>query len=84
MSTEITHNDVTPPAAPDHQCINASCGCNDLVSAGGCSEWCTGHTTELADLERGKDQVGKCGCHHQTCIQNRGAVLAGTPERGMS
>jgi hypothetical protein len=84
MSTQITHDDITPPAAPDHQCINASCGCNDLVSAGACTEWCMGHTTELADLQRGKDAVQACECGHQTCLANRGAAHAGTPERGMS
>jgi hypothetical protein len=83
MSTEITHDDVTPPAAPDHQCINASCGCNDLVSAGACSEWCMGHTTELADVQQGKDQLTECGCGHGTCALNQG-TLAGTPQRGMS
>jgi hypothetical protein len=84
MSTEITHDDITPPAAPDHQCINASCGCNDLVSAGGCSQWCTAHTTELADLQQGKAEAGPCECGHGTCLGNRGAVGAGTPQRGMS
>ncbi len=84
MSSEITHNDATPPPAPDHQCINVSCGCNDLVSAGACSEWCMANTTELADVERGKDAVAPCDCGHATCKANAGAVLAGTPERGMS
>ena len=44
---------IDPPPAPAHQCINASCGCNDLVSAGPCHEWCSANTTELADVERG-------------------------------
>lgn len=84
MSTEITHDDVTPPPAPAHQCINASCGCNDLISAGTCSEWCMANTTELADVERGKADIGRCGCGHDTCLTNKGAVGAGTPQRGMS
>jgi len=84
MSTEITHDDIRPPAAPDHQCINVSCGCNDLVSAGTCSEWCMANTTELADIKKGKDTVGPCDCGHAVCTENQGAVSAGTPQRGMS
>jgi hypothetical protein len=42
------------------------------------------NTTELADVERGKDAVAPCDCGHATCKANAGAVLAGTPERGMS
>jgi hypothetical protein len=83
MTTAMTHDDATPPAAPDHQCINASCGCNDLVSAGACSEWCMGNTTELSDVQRGKDALSACNCGHETCRQQAGAG-AGTPERGMS
>ncbi|HEV3087393.1 MAG TPA: hypothetical protein VGX96_09240 [Candidatus Elarobacter sp.] len=74
---------IDPPPAPAHQCINATCGCNDLVSAGPCAEWCGEHTTELADVERGKASLsGTCGCGHATCDANRGS--RGTPERGMS
>jgi hypothetical protein len=84
MTTNVTHGDATPPAAPDHQCINVSCGCNDLVSAGACSEWCMGHTTELADVERGKAELVACSCGHATCVATRGASAPGTPQRGMS
>jgi hypothetical protein len=42
------------------------------------------NTTELADVEKGKDSVGECGCGHQTCLTNHGAAAAGTPQRGMS
>jgi hypothetical protein len=84
MSTEVIHDDITPPAAPDHQCINASCGCNDLVSAGACGEWCMANTTELADVKKGKDAVSACGCGHAICTEHEGAVHAGTPQRGMS
>jgi len=83
MSTAITHDDATPPPAPDHHCINAGCGCNDLVSAGPCSEWCSAHTTELGDLQKGKDSLDPCGCGHATCTEKT-AVLVGTPKRGMS
>jgi hypothetical protein len=82
--TSNTHDDATPPAAPDHQCINVSCGCNDLVSAGACSEWCMGHTTELADVERGKAALTDCTCGHQTCVDNHAPSAPGTPQRGMS
>jgi hypothetical protein len=70
------------PPAPRHQCINAACGCNDLVSAGPCSEWCAAHTIELADAEQGKVRPVDCLCGHDVCIQNR--VARGTPERGMA
>ncbi len=83
MSTAITHDDVTPPAAPDHQCINAGCGCNDLVSAGPCSEWCSAHTVELADLNKNRAALEACNCGHATCV-NAAAALVGTPQRGMS
>ena len=75
---------IEPPPAPRHQCINAACGCNDLVSAGPCSEWCAAHTVELADALTGKvrrDTV-RCECGHEICIENQRAL--GTPERGMS
>ncbi|MGD0475039.1 MAG: hypothetical protein ABSB70_17745 [Candidatus Velthaea sp.] len=84
MTTNVTHGDATPPPAPDHQCINVSCGCNDLVSAGACSEWCMGHTTELADVERGKAAPGECNCGHGTCLNRFAAAGSGTPQRGMS
>jgi hypothetical protein len=74
---------IEPPPAPQHQCINVSCGCNDLVSAGPCSEWCSANTTEAADVERGKATVeNACGCGHATCRANTAA--RGTPERGVS
>jgi hypothetical protein len=62
--------------------LNAACGCNDLVSAGTCSEWCAGNTVEMADVERGASPNVACNCGHATCTANRG--LRGTPERGMS
>ncbi len=74
---------IDPPPAPAHQCINAACGCNDLVSAGPCSEWCSANTVELADVERGKVPLtANCSCGHDICTANRGS--RGTPERGMS
>jgi hypothetical protein len=77
----VTH-EITPPPGPDHQCINASCGCNDLVTAGGCAEWCMEHTTEAGDLKRGKSSIEDCKCGHATCINSRPAP--GTAERGMA
>ena len=73
---------VDPPPAPAHQCLNVGCGCNDLVSAGPCSEWCSAHTVEAADVERGAGAPAGCGCGHATCRANPGAT--GTPERGLS
>ena len=74
---------IDPPPAPAHQCINAACGCNDLVSAGPCHEWCAANTVELADVEAGKASLATdCGCGHPLCDANRAA--RGTPERGMS
>ena len=74
---------IEPPPAPQHQCLNVLCGCNDLVSAGTCSEWCAANTVEAADVERGKASLaGGCNCGHATCAQNRAA--RGTPERGLS
>jgi len=74
---------IEPPPAPEHQCINAACGCNDLVSAGPCSEWCSANAVELADVERGQASLATdCSCGHQPCTQNRAS--RGTPERGMS
>jgi len=71
------------PHAPAHQCINAACGCNDLVGAGPCAEWCSANTVELADVERGKASLSaSCECGHAACDANRGS--RGTPERGMS
>jgi len=74
---------IDPPPAPAHQCINAACGCNDQVSAGPCSEWCSANTVELADVERGKAPMdADCSCGHDICAANRRA--RGTAERGMS
>jgi hypothetical protein len=74
---------IDPPPAPAHQCINAACGCNDLVSAGPCSEFCSANTVELADVERGKASLSAdCNCGHDLCSANRGS--RGTPDRGMS
>jgi len=69
-----------PGDAPAHQCINASCHCNDQVGAGGCSEWCMANTTEQAAVEAGKASVTVCGCGHATCQK----ASRGTPERGMA
>lgn len=72
-----------PPPAPDHQCINAACGCNDLVSAGPCSEPCAANTVEMADVERGTASLTTaCNCGHALCAGNR--ATRGTPKRGMS
>lgn len=84
MSSNVTHDDITPPPAPAHRCINASCGCDDLVSAGACGEWCMANTVEVADLERGKAQTTECDCGHATCAANERMAAAGTPERGMA
>lgn len=74
---------IDPPPAPAHQCINASCGCNDLVSGGPCSEWCSANTTELADVERGAASLSTaCACGHATCTAN--SASRGTAERGMA
>ena len=74
---------IDPPPAPAHQCINAACACNDLVSAGPCSEWCSANTVELAAVESGKASLASgCTCGHASCVANRG--VRGTPERGMS
>jgi hypothetical protein len=74
---------IDPPPAPAHQCINAACGCNDLVSAGPCAEWCSANTVELADAEAGKASLAAdCACGHALCAANRAG--RGTPERGMS
>ncbi len=72
----------TPPPGPDHQCLNVSCGCNDQVSAGPCSEWCSTYTTEAKDVIDGKTALSaNCGCGHETCRTNSSI---GTPERGLS
>jgi hypothetical protein len=74
---------IDPPPAPAHQCINAACACNDLVSAGPCHEWCGANTTELADVHAGKASLTTdCGCCHALCDASRAA--RGTPKRGMS
>jgi hypothetical protein len=72
-----------PYPGPAHQCINMSCGCNDLVSAGPCSEWCSAHTVEAADVARGRatPEVA-CSCGHELCRTNR--TQRGTAERGVS
>ncbi|HEY4440318.1 MAG TPA: hypothetical protein VGN14_07655 [Candidatus Elarobacter sp.] len=71
------------PPAPRHQCLNVVCGCNDLVSAGTCSEWCAANTIELIDVERGRATMdAPCDCGHALCLENRS--VRGTPERGMS
>src|SRR5471030_1333290 len=79
MTAEAANFD--PGDAPKHQCINASCHCNDLVGAGGCGEWCMANTTEASDVERGKDTLKPCQCAHATC---KAGGPRGTPERGMS
>jgi len=74
---------IEPPPGPAHQCINVACGCNDMVSAGPCSEWCSANTVEAADVERGKAApAAGCECGHETCRTNAGS--RGTPERGVS
>jgi hypothetical protein len=73
---------IEPGAAPDHQCINAACGCNDQVSAGPCSEFCSAHTVEASDLARGDAALEPCGCGHDLCRKNEAG--RGTPERGLS
>jgi hypothetical protein len=74
---------IDPPPAPRHQCINIACGCNDLVSAGTCSEWCAAHTVEAADVEHGKARPDSgCECGHVACVANYGT--RGTPERGLA
>jgi hypothetical protein len=75
---------IDPPPAPAHQCLNYSCGCDDLISAGPCGEWCSAHTIEAADVERGAVTPSvTCKCGHEACIANRG-LAPGTPERGLS
>jgi hypothetical protein len=60
-----------------------ACGCNDLVSAGPCSEWCSAHTVEAADVVKGEETPNAgCNCGHDTCRRNRSE--RGTPERGLS
>jgi hypothetical protein len=72
-----------PGPAPRHQCLNMLCGCNDLVSAGPCGEWCSVHTVEAADLGGGAlPASAACGCGHETCARN--PTVRGTPERGLS
>ena len=72
-----------PGPAPQHQCLNVICGCNDLVSAGPCSEWCSANTLEAADVERGlRPALLECDCGHDTCAENR--TVRGTPERGLA
>jgi hypothetical protein len=87
MSTVPDVAGVTPhEEAPDHQCINAGCGCNDGVTAGGCSEWCMANTVEAMDLENGKvTTIPTCECGHATCRERmeKGLIGAGTAKRGM-
>jgi hypothetical protein len=81
------NSSITPPPGPDHQCINANCGCNDLVSAGPCNLWCSEHGVELADLERGKASVESCSCGHAICAERMAArtgTVSATAERGVS
>jgi hypothetical protein len=60
-----------------------ACGCNDLVTAGMCSEWCSAHTTEAAAIAHGESSPdASCNCAHETCRRNRSE--RGTPERGLS
>jgi hypothetical protein len=82
MSTMVTHDDVTPPSAPQHQCINAACNCNDLVSAGACTEWCMANAVEAGAVATGKARATECRCGHDTCRMV--AATPGTPQRGMS
>lgn len=42
------------------------------------------NTTELADLEKGKDSVSDCGCGHELCATNKATGSTGTTDRGMS
>lgn len=78
MTTEIE-----PPRAPRHRCINAACGCTDLVSAGPCSEWCSANGIELTDAMKGQP-LPSCGCGHQLCAENMPARQGVVPasERG--
>ena len=74
---------VEPSRGPAHQCLNMSCGCNDLVSAGPCSEWCSAHTVEAADVAKGDATIEvTCGCGQDACRAN--SSLRGKPERGLS
>jgi hypothetical protein len=73
---------IEPGSGPDHQCINAACGCNDQVSAGPCSEYCSANTVEASDLVRGDAALDPCGCGHARCRENEAG--RGTPERGLS
>jgi hypothetical protein len=61
-----------PGPAPPHQCLNVLCGCDDLVSAGPCSEWCAAHTLEAAEVDRGVRPASLwCGCGHEICTLHR-------------
>ncbi len=78
---------IDPPPGPDHQCLNANCGCNDLVSAGPCTLWCAEHGTEAAAHERGDAGIEPCQCGHDICRERmpaRTGTASGTPERGKS
>ena len=71
---------VTPPPQPRHQCVNASCGCNDLISAGTCSEWCMAHTVEYADVLKNRAALEPCGCAHATCLDHMPARIGSPTE----
>ncbi len=78
---------IEPPAGPDHQCINANCGCNDLVSGGPCDLWCSEHGVEAADVQKGRAGVDACACGHEPCRERMAArtgTLSATAERGVS
>ena len=82
-----TTSSIEPPAGPDHQCINANCGCNDLVSAGPCNLWCSEHGVEAADVQRGRSGIEACECGHDACRERMAArtgTPSSTPERGQS
>ena len=82
-----TSTSVDPPPGPDHQCLNANCGCNDLVSAGPCNLWCSEHGIEAAALERGAATVEPCACGHDICGERMAArtgSISASAERGVS
>ncbi len=68
---------IEPHEAPAHACINANCGCDDLNSAGPCSEWCSAHAVERMDLESGKAHAAECSCGHALCAQGCAGRTAG-------
>lgn len=77
---------IDPGPAPQHHCINANCGCDDLVSAGTCSEWCAENTVELVEIERG-EPFSPCACGHDVCYAKMPVRIGGIvsfAERGVS